>query len=142
FPMYGWLRKSMLNNRDNTVKWEWARRTYYPDGRVLDVGEIFRQKNLATTLRALADAERAALKQGADRTKAIEAGRGVLSRADGAARIAAAVQADGGLLSYEDLATYRGRLEAAVTTRFQGYDIHKAGFWSQGPTSLLTLNIL
>jgi gamma-glutamyltranspeptidase / glutathione hydrolase len=140
--MYGWLRRSMLNNRDNTVKWEWARRTYYPDARVLDVGEIFRQKNLAATLRALAEAERAALKQGADRRKAIEAGRDLFYKGDVARRIATAVQADGGLLSYEDLATYRGRVEAAVTTRFQGYDIHKAGFWSQGPTSLLTLNIL
>ena len=74
--------------------------------------------------------------------RAIEAGRDVFYKGDVARRIAAAVQADGGLLSYEDLATYRGRLEAAVSTRFQGYDIHKAGFWSQGPALLLTLNIL
>jgi len=59
-----------------------------------------------------------------------------------ARHIAAAVQADGGLLSYDDLATYRGRLEPATSTRFQGYDIHKAGFWSQGPALLMTLNIL
>jgi gamma-glutamyltranspeptidase/glutathione hydrolase len=46
------------------------------------------------------------------------------------------------LLSYEDLAGYRGSLEAPVTTRFQGHDVHKAGFWSQGPALLMTLNIL
>jgi gamma-glutamyltranspeptidase / glutathione hydrolase len=45
-------------------------------------------------------------------------------------------------LSYEDLANYTGRVEPAVSTRFQGYDIHKAGFWSQGPALLMTLNIL
>jgi gamma-glutamyltranspeptidase/glutathione hydrolase len=142
FPMYGGLRRMMLSNRESTVKWEWSRRTYFPEGRVPEVGEIFRQPNLANTLRAMAAAERAALGRGADRVQAIEAGRDVFYKGDVARRIAAAVKADGGLLAYDDLATYRGRLEAAVSTRFQGHDIHKAGFWSQGPTLLLTLNIL
>ncbi len=60
---------------------------------------MFRQKSLASTLRAIAEAERAALKNGADRTQAIEAGRDVFYKGDVARRIAAAVQADGGLLS-------------------------------------------
>ena len=142
FPMYGVLRRSLLYNYQNTAKWEWSRRTYYSEGRVPAIGEIFRQPNLAATLRAIAAAERAALDKGADRVKAIEAGRDEFYKGSVGRRIAAAVQADGGLLSYEDLTTYRGRLEAAVTTRFQGYDVHKAGFWSQGPTLLMTLNIL
>jgi gamma-glutamyltranspeptidase/glutathione hydrolase len=87
-------------------------------------------------------AERAALANGEDRVAAIEAGRDLFYKGDVARRIAAAVQADHGLLTYEDLATYRGRLEEPVSTRFQGHDIHKCGFWSQGPTLLLTLNIL
>jgi gamma-glutamyltranspeptidase/glutathione hydrolase len=66
----------------------------------------------------------------------------VFYKGDVARRIAAAVKADGGLMSYEDLASYQGRIEPALTTRFQGYDIHKAGFWSQGPALLMTLNIL
>jgi gamma-glutamyltranspeptidase / glutathione hydrolase len=142
FPVYGVLRRSLLYNHDNTVKWEWSRRTYYPEGRVPAIGEIFRQPNLAATLRTVAAAERTALAGGADRVKAIEAGRDVFYRGDVARRIAAAVQADGGLLDYEDLATYRGRLEPAISTRFLGHDVHKAGFWSQGPTLLMTLNIL
>lgn len=142
FPMYGALRGALLGHRQNTVRWEWSRRTYYPQGRVPEVGEIFRQPNLAGTLRAIVAAERAALDKGADRAKAIEAGRDVFYKGDVARRIAAGVQADGGLLTYEDLATYRGSLEAAVSTRFQGYEIHKAGFWSQGPALLMTLNIL
>lgn len=142
FPMYGALRRSLIHNHDGTVQWEWARRTYYPESRVPEEGEIFRQPNLAATLRSIAAAERSAVAKGASREKGIEAGRDVFYKGEVARRIAAAVQADGGLLSYEDLATYRGRLEAAVSTRFQGYDIHKAGFWSQGPALLLTLNIL
>ncbi len=142
FPLYEVLHEALTANRKQTEQWVWSRRTYYPEGRVPDLGEIFRQPNLAATLRVIVEAEAAALKKGANRRQAIEAGRDVFYKGDVARRIAAAVQADGGLLSYEDLAIYRGRLEAAVSTRFQGYDIHKAGFWSQGPALLLTLNIL
>jgi gamma-glutamyltranspeptidase / glutathione hydrolase len=142
FPVYGLLRTSLARDREATEIWQWARRTYYPQGRIPEVGEIFRQPNLAATMRAIAAAEQAALKKGSDRRTAIEAGRDVFYKGDVARRIAAAVKADGGLLSYEDLASYQGRIEPSITTRFQGYDIHKAGFWSQGPALLMTLNIL
>jgi gamma-glutamyltranspeptidase/glutathione hydrolase len=142
FPMYGVLRHALLKYQEETVQWEWSRRAYYPDGRVPEIGELFRQPGLAATLRAIVAAERDALSKGADRASAIEAGRNVFYKGDVARRIAAAVRADAGLLSYEDLASYRGRLEPAVSARFQGYDIHKAGFWSQGPALLMTLNIL
>jgi gamma-glutamyltranspeptidase / glutathione hydrolase len=142
FPMYGALRYSLLENMEDTVQWQWSRRTYYPEGRIAEIGEMFRQPNLAATLRAIVAAEKRALAAGADRIRAIEAGRDVFYKGDVARRIAAAVKADGGLLDYDDLATYRGRLEAPVSTRFQGYDVHKAGFWSQGPALLMTLNIL
>jgi gamma-glutamyltranspeptidase/glutathione hydrolase len=142
FPMYAMLRGSLLNNRAATEKWEWSRRTYYPSGTVPEVGEIFRQPQLATTLRAIAAADSAEFKRSGERVKAIEAGRDVFYKGDVARRIAAAVQADGGLMTYDDLATYKGRYEEPVTTSFQGYDVHKAGFWNQGPALLLTLNIL
>jgi len=142
FPVYGVLRTSLVFNREATELWQWARRTYYPQGRLMEVGEIFRQPNLAATLRAMAAGEQSALKNGSDRSRAIGAGRDVFYKGDVAHRIAAAVKADGGLLSLEDLATYQGRIEPATSTRFQGYDIHKAGFWSQGPALLMTLNIL
>jgi gamma-glutamyltranspeptidase/glutathione hydrolase len=142
FPMYTGLRMALLVYREATSRWEAARRTYYPEGRVAEDGEIFRQPNLAATLRALVEAERAALAAGADRTRAIEAARDAFYKGGIARRIAAAVQADGGLLDYDDLAGYRGRVETPVSVRFHGCEIHKPGFWSQGPTLLMTLNIL
>ena len=142
FPVYPMLRAFLIGNRAATEIWQWSRRTYYADGHIPDVGQLFRQPALGATLRALVAAERAALKQGSNRVQAIEAARDLFYKGDIARRIAAGVQADGGLLNYEDLASYRGRVEAAVSTRFQGYDIHKSGFWSQGPALLLTLNIL
>ncbi len=142
FPLYGALRDALLAYRRASLRYESTRRAYYPEGRVPEAGEMFRQPQLAATLRALVAGERAALARGADRARAIEAGRDVFYKGDVGRRIGAAVQADGGLLSAEDMASYRGRLEPALTTRFQGYDIHKPGFWSQGPALLMTLNIL
>jgi gamma-glutamyltranspeptidase/glutathione hydrolase len=142
FPMYAMLRGSLQSNRASTEKWEWSRRTYYPEGRIPEVAEIFRQPNLAATLRAIAAADQAEFRHSGDRVKAIEAGRDVFYKGDVARRIAAAVQADGGLLTYQDLATYKGRLEPSASTTFHGYEIHKAGFWNQGPALLLTFNIL
>lgn len=142
FPMYAVLRDALLYNQESTVQWASSRRTYYPNGSVPEIGELFRQPNLAATLEALVAAERAAVAKGASREQGIQAGRDAFYKGDIARRIAAAVHADGGLMTFEDLSTYRGRLEPALSTRFQGYDIHKAGFWSQGPALLLTLNIL
>ena len=74
FPMYDFLRGFLLRERERSSQWEWSAKTYYPGGRVPDVGEIFRQPNLATTLRTIVAAEAAALKAGRDRRAAIRAG--------------------------------------------------------------------
>jgi gamma-glutamyltranspeptidase/glutathione hydrolase len=139
FPMYALLRDIMIRERLANQQWAWTNDTYYPQGHIPEVSEIFSQPNLARTLRALVAAEQA---RGSDRTAGIEAGRNAFYKGDIARRIAEAVQADGGLITYDDMAGYRGRLEEPLTTRFMGFDIQKAGFWSQGPALLMTLNIL
>ena len=142
FPMYAFLRNYLISERKATEQYEWSSRTYYPDGRVPEVGEIFRQPNLARTLRAIVDADRAAFARTHDRVKAIRAGRDVFYTGDIARRIAAGDRAAGGVFTYEDLATYHGRIEKPVSTAFHGFDVYKAGPWDQGPVLLETLNIL
>ncbi len=103
---------------------------------------MFRQPNLARTMRAIAEADRATFAAAKDRVKAIQAGRDTFYKGDIARRIGAAVERDGGTMRYEDLVAYHGRIEAPTTTSFYGYDIYKCGFWDQGPALLMTLNIL
>ncbi len=141
FPMYAYLRENMASNRKQTEAYTWGH-TYYPEGRVAEVGEIFRQPNLARTLRALVAAERAALKNKPDRTAAIRAGRDAFYTGAIARTIAEANRAEGGVFTYEDLANFHGAIEAPFTTIFHGYEINKAGAWNQGPVMLMTLNIL
>jgi len=109
---------------------------------VTPTGEVFRQPNLAATLRRLVAAERAALEAGATREAAIRAGRDAFYTGDIAARIAAAVQQAGGVMTADDLARYRGRVEEPASTTYRGYTVYKAGAWNQGPVLLQTLNLL
>src|SRR4051812_46906112 len=142
FPMYEFLRNFFVSERKATEQWEWSKKTYYPDGRIPEVGEVFRQPNLARTLRAIADADKAAFARTRNRVTAIRAGRDAFYTGDIAHRIADADKAAGGVFSYEDLSTYHGKVEKPETTNFHGYDVYKAGPWNQGPVLLQTLNIL
>jgi gamma-glutamyltranspeptidase/glutathione hydrolase len=142
FPMYEFLRTYLQSERKTTEAYEWSARTYYPDGVVTPTGQVFRQPNLAATLRAIVAAEQQAKSTGATREAAIQAGRDAFYKGSIAQRITAAVRAAGGVMTDEDLAGYRGRIEEPATVPYRGYTVHKAGFWNQGPALLQTLRIL
>jgi gamma-glutamyltranspeptidase / glutathione hydrolase len=142
FPMYEFLRRYLESERKASEPYAWTMRTYYPDGRITPTGEMFRQPNLARTLRALAEAERTAAAAGATREQAIRAGRDAFYKGDIARRMSAATREAGGLLTEEDLATYAGKVEKPLSVSYRGYQVYKAGPWNQGPVLLQTLALL
>lgn len=114
-----------------------------PDGREAPrVGEIFRQPELAATLRKLVEAEQRALKRGATRKQAIMAAYERFYRGDIAAEFADAVQAAGGLITRDDLARWQVKIEAPRSTTYRGVEVYKLDTWVQGPVMLQALNIL
>lgn len=122
--------------------WPASRQTFMPNGHVPAPGEVFRQPNLARTLRAMAEVEARSLKAGAGRAAAIDAVRDFFYRGEIARKIDAFSKANGGLLRYDDLAAFRLQLEEPVSTTYRGYQVYKPGFWSQGPSLLESLNVL
>src|SRR4030095_7212195 len=142
FPLYAFLRDILISERRATEQYEWSAKTYYPNGKIPEVGEMFRQPNLAKTMRAIAAADKAVFAKARDRAKAIRAGRDTFYTGSIARRIAEADRAAGGVFTYDDLANYRGKIEKPTTTSFHGFDVYKAGTWNQGPVLLQTLNIL
>jgi gamma-glutamyltranspeptidase/glutathione hydrolase len=142
FPMYEFLTRFLASERKGSGPYADTMRTYYPDGRVTRAGEIFRQPNLARTLRMLVAAEAAALKAGATREAAIAAARDAFYTGDFARRLATATQAAGGMMTEADLAGYRSKIEQPVSVTYRGYTVHKAGPWNQSPVLLQTLNLL
>src|SRR5207253_1865739 len=51
-------------------------------------------------------------------------------------------ETNGGLISYEDMANFKATVDEAVTGTYRGYEVHKPGFWTQGPAMVEALNIL
>src|SRR5262249_11624692 len=126
FPMYHLLRETLIAERANCERYPSTMAVYYPGGRVPELGEMFRQPDLARTLRAIAAADEAEWQRSHDRGKAIEAGRAAFYTGEIARRIVKATRDAGGLLSEDDLAAFRGRLEEPVKTTYRGYEIYKA----------------
>lgn len=122
--------------------WPSSKRVFLPDGRAPLPGEIFRQPDLARTLRSMVEAEKKALASGAHRTGGIDAVRDFFYRGDIARKIDAFSRDNRGLLRYEDMAAFRLEPEDPVSITFRGYQVFKPGFWSQGPSLLQALNLL
>lgn len=133
---------SIMRSRRFFELWPSSKRFFLGDGEALVPGMIFRQPDLARTLRAMAAEEMRALKGGASRQAGIDAVRDYFYRGEIARKIDAFSKANNGLLRYEDMAAFRLQPEEAASTTYRGYAVHKAGFWSQGPTLIETLNIL
>jgi gamma-glutamyltranspeptidase/glutathione hydrolase len=142
FAMYGFLEGYLRSEQKASEPYADTMATYYPGGKVTPAGAMFRQPNLAITLRALVAAEKAEFARSRDRAAALAAGRDAFYKGPIARRIADADRKAGGLLSYDDLAQYRGKVEEPVSTEFHGYTVLKCGFWNQGPVLLQALNIL
>jgi gamma-glutamyltranspeptidase / glutathione hydrolase len=105
-------------------------------------GEIFRQQDLAATLRKLVEAEKQALSQGKSRKAAIMAAYDRFYRGDIAFELVRGTRELGGLFTREDLAGWQVRLEEPVSTRYRDVDVYKLTVWTQGPVLLQALNIL
>jgi gamma-glutamyltranspeptidase/glutathione hydrolase len=146
FPWYEFLTQILTRELDKVRLYPSGARVYLegPGRAIPAVGTLFRQPDLARTLRALAEAERRHLRLG--RKAAIYAGRDVFYKGHIGQRIARAAQVEGGLLTAEDLARYHGRVETPTRltfrTRLGAFEVFKTGFWGQGPVLLQALAIL
>lgn len=138
------LRVQYIKTRGSVfAQWADATRVFMPNGEVPKVGDIFVQADLARTLRAIVAAERRGLKQTKNgRHLGLMAARDYFYKGPVGQRIGNYMQKNGGLLAAEDLARFKAKLGTPVKADYRGYEIYKAGFWTQGPAMVETLNLL
>ena len=105
-------------------------------------GENFAQRDLLGTLEKLVAAEAQALEEGKSREEAIMAAYDRFYRGDIARELVRATQAEGGLITLEDLDRWQVYIEEPVSTNYRGVDVYKLTHWVQGPVMLQALNIL
>ena len=138
------LRVEYIKTRGSVfAQWADARRVFMPNGAVPKVGDIFVQADLARTLRAIVAAERRALRPTKNgRHLGLMAARDYFYKGPVGQRIGNYMQKNGGLLATEDLARFKAKLGTPVKADYRGYEIYKAGFWTQGPAMVETLNLV
>jgi gamma-glutamyltranspeptidase / glutathione hydrolase len=146
FPMDESLANTIEHYKDHLKQWPDSKRVMLPHLGAAhegpEQGEIFRQPDLAATLRKLVEAERAALKSGKDRKAAIYAAYDRFYRGDIAHDLVQAVRELGGLFTPEDLANWKVKIEQPVHVSYKGIEVYKLQPWAQGPVMLQALNIL
>jgi len=135
------LRVEYIKTRSRIFsQWPDAKRVFLPNGETPKLGDIFAQADLARTLRSIVAAETAATNKG--RHAALMAARDYFYKGPIGKRIGDYMQQNGGLLVAEDLAAWRAKVGAPVKANYRGYEVYKAGFWTQGPAFVQTLNLL
>jgi gamma-glutamyltranspeptidase/glutathione hydrolase len=128
--------------------WQTSAEVYLPGGGVPAPGSRFANRALAATYaRVLAEAESAST----DRDGQLEAARrawydGFVAEEIGKFAATEVMDVTGerhrGLLTSQDLSTWRARLEAPATYDYHGLTIAKTGPWGQGPVFLQQLALL
>ena len=122
------------------TKYPSTARVYAPNGKQWKEGEIFRNTDLANTLRRLVVGEQQAAGQG--REAALRAARDRFYKGDIAREMAAFSAENGGLFRYEDFASYSAKVEEPISMNYRGYEVYKNPSASQGPAELFMLNLL
>ena len=145
FPIEAQLVARIRAEKDVVAQWPASRRVFLPHGDGSEPprpGELFRQPDLAATLRKLVEAERQALAAGQSREQAIQAAYDRFYRGDIAAELVRGTREAGGLFTAEDLDRWEVKLEEPVHTTYKGIDVYKLTTWTQGPALLQALEIL
>ncbi|MDT5272002.1 MAG: gamma-glutamyltranspeptidase / glutathione hydrolase [Acidobacteriota bacterium] len=146
FPIEAQLANTIERNKGEIKKWRYSPAVMLPHAgqrrEAPEPGEVFKQPDLAATLRKLVEAEQRALASGKNRKEAIYAAYERFYKGDIAQEFARGVKEDGGLITTEDLANWKVRIEEPVKTTYKGIEVYKLTHWTQGPAMLQALNIL
>jgi len=146
YPIEIELSGVIERNKARIKQWPYAKAVMLPhQGQAHEAptpGEIFRQPDLAATLRKLVEAEAQAIKAGKNRKQAIYAAYDRFYKGDIATELVRSVKEQGGLFTMEDLAKWQVHIEEPVSTTYRGIAVYKLTTWVQGPAMLQALNIL
>jgi gamma-glutamyltranspeptidase/glutathione hydrolase len=146
YPIEEETANSIERSKRWLKQWRYSRAVMLPhageEREAPEAGEIFRQPDLAATLRRLVEAEQQALRQGKSRRDAIMAAYDRFYRGDIAQEFVRGLQEEGGLVTMADLAAWRVKIEEPVMTTYRGIEVYKLQPWTQGPVMLQALNIL
>jgi len=146
YPMDKETADRIERDKERIKAWPYSRRVLLPhlgeEREAPRPGEIFRQADLRATLAKLVEAEASARRAGTDRKAAIYAAYDRFYKGDIARELVRGSKEQGGLITREDLAAWKVRIEEPVMATYKGIEVYKLTSWVQGPVMLQALNML
>jgi gamma-glutamyltranspeptidase/glutathione hydrolase len=148
YPIENQAANSIELNKNKALikQWPYSKAVFLPhagqDREAPAAGEIFRQTDLLQTLQKMVDAEQQSLKKGKSRKEAIYAAYDRFYKGDIAKEFVRGCQEQGGLITEQDLANWKVKIEEPLSVNYKGIDVYKLQQWTQGPALLQSLNIL
>jgi gamma-glutamyltranspeptidase/glutathione hydrolase len=125
FPISALLALHIANRAEVLSRYEPSAAIYLPGGKPPAPGEVFRQTNLAKSLRQIA-----------------EGGPDVFYRGDIAKRIGDYLASVGGVLTADDFADQETYVGDPISTTYRGHTVWETGLPTQGMILLEALNII
>ncbi|MEY2903190.1 MAG: hypothetical protein RLY89_2296 [Bacteroidota bacterium] len=146
YPIDAQTANSMERGKEMIKTWPYSKAIFltHPGEKreAPEAGEIFVQKDLLATLTKLVEAETAALKNKKSRKEAIMAAFDRFYKGDIAKEFVRGAHEQGGLITLEDLAKWKPRVEEPLHVNYKGIEVYKLSQWTQGPMLLQSLNML
>lgn len=146
YAIDGQTANSMERGKQMIKQWPYSKKVFLPHlgekREAPEPGEIFVQKDLLETLTKMVEAEQQALKKGKSRKDAIMAAYDRFYKGDIAQEFVRGCQEQGGLITMQDLASWKPIEEEPMHVNYKGIEVYKLSQWTQGPMLLQSLNIL
>ncbi len=138
------MQKWMIDDQtDAILRFPYNRDFWFQNGvGEQEVGDPMVNADLGRLIRYMIAAEEQALAAGGSRSDGIRAARDAFYKGDPARAVDALFRELGGIIRYEDLASYEGEWMEPLSTTFMDLDVYAADGWSQGPRMILILNLL
>ena len=134
YPLVERIAATIGANRELLESWPGSAELYLP---APTPGALFRNPELAATYRRIVDESK-----GGSREEEIERARTAFYEGFVANEISRFCEAEGGLLTGGDLASWEATLEAPATLDYRGLTVCKTGPWGTGPAALQQLALL
>ena len=143
YPIDPSLSTAIARAKGNLEKFSTTAKVFLPGGRAPEPGELFKNPDLAATLKKVVEAEQAALKQKKTRAQALDAAFDRFYKGDIAQEFDRFFKENHGVLTAADMAAYRPEWQEPVHITYRGYDVYSNPATSRGGIELaMQLNLV
>jgi gamma-glutamyltranspeptidase / glutathione hydrolase len=143
YPIDVSLARAIAGAQKRLAQFPTTAKIFLPGGRPPQPGELFKNPDLAATLKKVVEAEQAALKKKKSRAEAIQAAFDRFYKGDIAQEFDRFFKENNGYLTAADLGAYHPRWDEPLHTTYHGYDVYSNPATSRGGFELeMALNLI